>query len=125
MDQYLVGNPWPNGIRAATKGTYTPIKVGITLEQVDAYLFVPGVDPKTLEITIHQNLLPLKGERRLMRKEGGEYYRKERFSGGFHRPVNLPEDAGSDRVDAGYKEGVLHLTIGHLESAKPRQIEVN
>ena len=125
MDQYLVGNTWPNGIRAMAKGTYPPINVGITPEQVDVYLFVPGVDAKTLEITIHQNLLTLKGERRLMREEGSEYYRKERFSGEFHRAVNLPEDADPERVDAHYKEGVLHITVARHESAKPRQITVN
>jgi HSP20 family protein len=125
MDQYLSAGPWPNGIRAMAKGTYPPINVGVTPEQVDVYLFVPGVDPKSLEITIHQNLLTLKGERRVMREEGGEYYRKERFSGEFHRAVNLPEDADPERVDAHYKEGVLHITIARRESAKPRQITVN
>jgi len=125
MNQYLAGNPWPNAIRAMSKDTYPPINVGITPEQVDVYLFVPGVERKTLEITIHQNLLTLRGERRLMREAGAEYYRKERFSGEFHRAVNLPEDADPDRVDAHYEEGVLHITVGRRESAKPRQIEVN
>lgn len=125
MDQYLAGNPWPNAIRAMAKGTYPPINVGVTPEKVDVYVFLPGVDPKTLEITIHQNLLTLKGGRRLMREEGGEYYRKERFSGEFHRAVNLPEDADPDRVDAHYAEGVLRISIGRRESAKPRQIQIN
>jgi HSP20 family protein len=125
MDQFLSnGGSWRNGIRASARGTYPPINVGVNPDQIDVYLFVPGVDPKRLEITLHQNLLTLKGERKPLREEGAEYYRKERFDGEFHRAVNLPEDADPEQVDARYQDGVLHVTIKRRESAKPRQIEV-
>lgn len=124
MDRYVSGGPWPNAIRAMARGTYPPINVGLTQGQVVVYLFVPGVDPKTLDISIHQNLLTLKGTRRQVREEGAQYYRKERFDGDFHRSVSLPEDADPERVDANYRDGVLQVTIGRRESAKPRQIEV-
>ena len=124
MDQFFGSGPWPNRIRTTARGSYPPINVGSTPEQIDVYLFVPGVDPSRLDITLHQNLLTLKGERRPVREEGAEYYRKERFDGEFHRAVNLPEDADPDQVEASYKDGVLHVVIKRRESAKPRQIEV-
>jgi len=125
MDHYLNAGVGASGIRTMGRGAYPPINVGIVPEQVEVYLFAPGVDHKTLEITLHQNLLTLKGERRLMREEGAEYYRQERFSGDFYRAVNLPEDCDPEQVDAHYEAGVLHITIGRRESVKPRQIEVN
>lgn len=124
MDQYFGNGPLRNGIRASARGTYPPINVGLTPDQIDVYLFVPGVDPKRLEITLHQNLLTLKGERKPLREEGAEYYRRERFDGGFHRAVNLHEDSDPEQVDASYQDGVLHVTIKRRESARPRQIEV-
>jgi HSP20 family protein len=124
LDQLLGSVPWSGGIRAAARGGYPPLNLGITPEQIDIYLFVPGVDPKRLEITLHQNLLTLKGERRTTKEEGVQYFRQERFDGEFHRAVNLPEDADPEKVEANYQDGVLHIAIQRQESAKPRQIEV-
>ncbi len=124
MDQLFSNGPWTGGIRASARGSYPPINVGVTPERVDVYLFAAGVDPKKLEITLHQNLLTIKGERRPMREEGAQYYRRERFDGEFHRAVNLPDDADPERVEANYEDGVLHVAIQRQESAKPRQIEV-
>lgn len=124
MDQLFGAGPWPKGIRAVARGTYPPVNVGSTPDQIDVYLFAAGVNPKSLDISIQQSLLTVDGERRLITEEGGNYYRKERFDGAFHRVVTLPEDVDPDKVDATYREGVLHITIQRRESAKPRQIEV-
>ena len=125
IDELFGSGPWPAGIRSVVRGTYPPINVGSTPDQVDIYLFTAGFDPKSLDITIHQNLLTVSGERRLITEERADYYRKERFDGEFRRVLNLPEDVDPDKVDAKYQDGVLHITIKRRESAKPRQIEVN
>lgn len=124
MDQLFGAGPWPTGIRSVARGSYPPINIGSTQNQVDIYLFAAGVNPKSLDINIHQNLLTIDGERRLITEEGADYYRKERFDGAFHRVVTLPDDVDPDKVDASYRDGVLHITIQRRESAKPRQIEV-
>lgn len=104
--------------------TYPPVNVAVSEDRVDVDMFIPGVDPKRLSITLHKNLLAVKGEREAGMEKDVEYSRKERFGGEFHRAVNLPEDADSEKVDAAYENGVLHITIQRRESAKPRQIEV-
>lgn len=123
MDQMFDTVPWRGGIRATAR-SYPPLNIGISPEKVDVYLFTPGIDPKQLEITLHQNLLTIKGERKLERDHSAQYYRRERFEGAFHRAVNLPEDADPERVEADYKDGVLHVAVQRREAAKPRQIEV-
>ncbi len=125
MDELFGSGSWPAGIRSVARGTYPPINVGSTPDQVDVYLFAAGIDPKSLDISIHQNLLTVSGERRLITEEGADYYRKERFDGEFRRVLTLPEDVDPDKVDANYRDGVLHITIKRRESAKARQIEVN
>jgi HSP20 family protein len=70
MDQLFGTGPWPNSIRAVAKGTYPPINIGSTPDQVDVYLFAAGVNLKSLDISIHQNLLTIDGERRLITEEG-------------------------------------------------------
>jgi HSP20 family protein len=124
VDQLFGAGPWPSGIRAVARGTYPPVNVGSTPEQVDVYLFAAGVDSKSLDITLQQNLLTVAGERKLITEEGADYYRKERFDGAFRRVVTLPEDVDPDKVDASYRDGVLHVRIQRREAVRPRQIEV-
>ena len=116
--------PMPAGIRSVARGTYPPINIGATPEQVDVYLFASGVDPKTLDISLQQNLLTISGERQAPVREGVNYYRKERFDGPFRRLVTLPEDVDPDRVEANYRDGVLEIHIKRREATRPRQIEV-
>jgi HSP20 family protein len=116
--------PLPAGIRSVARGTYTPINIGATPEQVDVYLFAAGLDPKTLDISLQQNLLTVSGERPAPVKEEANYYRKERFDGPFRRLITLPDDVDPDRVEAHYRDGVLEIHIKRREAARPRQIEV-
>ncbi|MCU7812823.1 MAG: Hsp20/alpha crystallin family protein, partial [Candidatus Thiodiazotropha sp. (ex Notomyrtea botanica)] len=93
IDQVFASGTWPQIAQATrSRSAYPPINVDVSAEQICVYLFVPGIDPKRLGITIHENLLTVKGERNAKQEEGVEYYRKERFDGEFHRAVNLPED---------------------------------
>ncbi len=124
LDQLFGETPWPSSIRAVARGTYPPVNIGSNPNQVDVYLFVAGVDPDSMDITVQQNLLTVAGERQLMTEEGANYYRKERYDGSFRRVVSLPDDVDADRVEATYKDGVLHIIIPRRESAKPRKIEI-
>ena len=124
MDQIFGRGPWATGIRSVARGTYPPINIGGTAEQVDVYLFAAGVDLQSLNISIQQNLLTVDGERKLIGEEGADYFRKERFDGAFHRVVTLPDDVDPEQVEAGYRDGVLRITIKRRVESKPRQIEV-
>jgi HSP20 family protein len=124
MEEMFTPRGWPAGIRSVARGTYPPINVGATSERVDVYLFAAGLDPKTLDISLQQNLLTVAGERNAQTPENAEYYRQERFSGAFKRVISLPEDVDPDKVDARYEDGILHIAIQRREVARPRQIEV-
>jgi HSP20 family protein len=123
MDE-LFAQPYPASIRAVARGSYPAINVGASADQVDVYVFAAGVDPSSLDIEIQQNLLTISGERKLEEKEDANYYLRERFKGGFRRVLTLPEDVDPDQVEAGYQDGVLHVTIQRREEVKPRRIQV-
>ena len=124
LDQILSRSPYSSAIRAVPRGTYPPINVGATPEQVDVYLFVAGVDPEKVQVSVQQNLLTVSGSRRVMVNPEAEYYRRERFDGEFHRVIALPDDADPDRVDARYRDGILRITVQRRQAAKPRQIQI-
>ncbi|KOR28305.1 heat shock Hsp20 [Achromatium sp. WMS2] len=124
IDQAVGYLNWPTTMRSVARGTYPPINVGATPEQVDVYLFAAGLDTKTLDISIQQNLLSIAGRRQVPIQEQAVYYRNERFSGEFKRVISLPDDVNQEQVNAQYKDGILHISVRRQEASKPRRIEV-
>ncbi len=117
-------SPWFSGIRSVRQGTYPPINVGSSADSIDVYVFAAGLDPKSLNVSLQQNLLTVSGERSVAAEEKATYYRRERFQGTFQRVVTLPDDVDPDQVDARYTDGVLHVRVGRREEVKPRRIQV-
>jgi HSP20 family protein len=124
MDELFGQWSAPVGIRSLPRGSFPAVNVGASPDKLEVYLFVPGVDPKQLEISIQQNLLTVSGERKISQKDDKATYRQERFSGEFRRAITLPEDVAADGVDARYRDGVLQISIPRREQARPRQIQV-
>jgi HSP20 family protein len=116
--------PWAGGIRSLPPGTFPAINVGSTDHSVTVFLFAPGIDPQSLDISLQQNMLSVSGQREVTLDEKATYYRHERFSGSFRRVITLPEDVDADQVDASYRDGIVHITVKRRESSKPRQIEI-
>lgn len=86
---------------------------------------LPGMKKEDIEITLHDGILSLSGERKHEEKhEEGESFRSERFFGKFHRSVTLPTSVDAGKVSASYKDGILTVTLPKTEEAKPKQIEV-
>jgi HSP20 family protein len=119
------GTSWsPSAIRSMPVGSFPAINVGSTDDQVTVYAFAPGIDPKSLDIQMQQNLLSISGVRNEPQTQGATNYRQERFQGDFRRVLTLPEDVDPDKVDAKYRDGIVEITIKRREAAKPRQIAV-
>jgi len=124
LDDAFSASGAPASIRAAAWGTFPPVNVGASDDEVHVYAFAPGLDPATLDISVQRNLLTLAGERSLERRDDATYYLGERFAGGFRRVMTLPEDVDPDQVEAAYRDGVLHVRVQRSEQGKPRQIPV-
>jgi HSP20 family protein len=86
---------------------------------------LPGVDKKDIHVDLNGRVLTLSGER-TEEKEAKEdtFYRKERSYGKFVRSFNLATDVLPDKINATYKDGVLHVTIPKSEAHKPKQITI-
>ncbi len=86
---------------------------------------LPGVDPKDVEVTITDNLLTLKGERksRTESKDVG-YFRRELAHGSFERTLTLPEGVDPGKVQARYANGMLELSMPVPRSLAPKRIEI-
>lgn len=115
-----------SSIRSSAPGAFPPINIGNTPTTVEIYAFAPGIDPKQIELTIDRGVLTIAGERRsTLSKDGtANVYGNERFEGAFRRAISLPEDTDPAKVQANYRDGVLHVSIQRRESALPKRIDI-
>jgi len=124
LDQLFdIGLPLSN-IRSVPRGTFPAINIQEQKDSVCIDVCLPGVDPKDVDLTIEDNALTIKG-RRDTGNGGGNYHRRERFSGEFTRIVSLPEGLDSNKAEARYHDGILSITIARAEEKKPKQIAVS
>lgn len=86
---------------------------------------VPGIDPKDINISLMNNLLTIKGEKKQEKEEKDEnYHLIERSYGSFTRSIRLPSQVQSDKINATYKNGVLKITLPKTEEAKKKEIKI-
>jgi HSP20 family protein len=115
-------------IRELARGTFPAVNVGSSPDSIEVLAFAPGVDAKSLQITIDKGLLVIAGERARDTSNDAEkqnVYAQERFVGSFRRVISLPEDADPAKVEASLRDGLLRISVAKRESSKPRQIAVN
>jgi HSP20 family protein len=85
---------------------------------------LPGLKKEDIELSLHDGVLTISGERK-QEKKGEEGYKNERFFGRFQRSVTLPSSVDGDKVRATYQDGILKVVLPKAEEAKPKQIEVS
>ena len=125
LDEFFTGvTPWAGGIRSLPPGTFPAVNVASSADTVTVYLFAPGIDARSLEISLQQNVLSVGGRREASPAPNATYYRSERFEGEFRRVIALPEDIDPDKVEASYREGIVEIRVQRRESSRPRQIEI-
>jgi HSP20 family protein len=88
-------------------------------------LEVPGMKESDLDIQLENNVLTVKGERKLEKEEKEEnFHRIERRYGSFYRSFTIPNTVNAESVKAGYDAGVLRIQLEKRAEAKPKQIKV-
>ena len=87
---------------------------------------LPGVKLEDVDITVHDRVLTISGERKLAEEtERGGYYVRERRHGSFRRSMTLPEGVEEDRIRARFQDGVLEVTIeGAAAVREPKRIQI-
>ena len=85
---------------------------------------LPGVRPETIDLDVERNVLTIRAERTAGNGDW-QMLASERPRGAFSRQLVLGDNLDLDRIEAGYKDGVLRLVVPVAEKAKPRKIEVS
>ena len=102
-----------------------PIEVSETEGDLEVKAALPGVKPEEVEITVQNDVLTIKAEHKDTTEEKKrDFYRREIRYGTFHRAMTLPVSVDSDKAEATFENGVLHLHLPKAEALRPKQIKV-
>lgn len=86
---------------------------------------LPGMKREDFEVSVENNVLTLKGERKFEKKtEGDNYHRVERSYGSFTRQFTLPQTITAEGATADFENGVLRVALPKREETKARKIEI-
>ncbi|MEP6659570.1 MAG: Hsp20/alpha crystallin family protein [Acidimicrobiales bacterium] len=86
---------------------------------------LPGVDAKSIDLTVEKNVLTVHATRGRSETEGVELLLGERPQGTFSRQLFLGDTLDPDRIKAEYTDGVLTLRLPVAEKAKPRRVPID
>ena len=112
--------------RGSDESMWNPeVDIHETVDEVVVEAEIPGIDQKDITVSIRDNKLTLKGDKKQQQKEkNGNYHKVERTYGTFTRVFTLPTAVVASRATAVYKDGIVHLTLPKAEEAKPKEITV-
>ncbi len=87
---------------------------------------LPGVDKEDISLNVSDGRVEIRaGKKKEDRDEGEGSYSYSQSFVGFHRIVELPENADCDSVDANYKNGILLIKISKKEKDfDKREVEI-
>jgi HSP20 family protein len=92
---------------------------------VKILLELPGVTAEDVKLSLENNLLSIRGEKKQQAEERTErVHRYERSYGVFERSFALPTTVDSEKVSATFQNGILTVTVPKAERARPREIPV-
>lgn len=87
---------------------------------------IPGVRKEDIDISIHGNLLRIRGDKRAGGDQHARLYRlMERAYGRFERTIPIPHKFDAARAEVSYQDGVVTVILPKTEPIPPRQLSIS
>jgi len=112
-------------IPAISKKAIPSMDIYQTKNDVVAEVSLAGIDPKDVKVTIENDILTVKGEKKEEKEtKEKDYYCKEIRAGSFMRSVSLPVHVKGDKAQAESKDGILKITVPKAEKKIIKEIPI-
>jgi HSP20 family protein len=96
-----------------------------TDDEVVVTVDLPGMDKGDVEISVAEELLEIRAERKEEKEEKGEeFYRKERSFSRYERSLKLPAEVRADDAKASLKDGVLTVRLPKVEVTTRKKVKI-
>ncbi|HVF58006.1 MAG TPA: Hsp20/alpha crystallin family protein [Pyrinomonadaceae bacterium] len=115
------------GDEGIAQGAWMPsIDIYENKDQIVLEAELPGMAREDFDLTVENNVLTLRGERRFEKRDDSDnYHRVERAYGSFSRSFTLPQTVSAENATAEYKNGVLRVVLQKREEVKARRIQIS
>ncbi len=127
FDDVIRGGGTPGGGGSGPASLIAPhTDVSETDKEIRIQAELPGVSENDLELSLDDDLLTIRAEKKQQRKEEREgVHISERSFGTFQRSIRLPFRANPDQVQARFENGVLHVTVPKAQpQERTRRIQI-
>ena len=105
--------------------TFTPrADVYETKDAVELFADMPGVDEKSLDITLDKNVLTIRGNTETSAPAGFTSAHVEYAEGHYERSFKLADEIDRESIKASIKNGILRVTLNKAAPPQARKIEV-
>ena len=123
-DFFKPWNEWFTNAGVLSKPLTTPaVNVVENADEYKVHLAAPGMKKSDFEIDVQGNMLTISSEKEEVKEEKEEHYTRKEFSySSFSRSFSLPEDVKQDKIEAGYEDGVLKISLPKKEDARAKSI---
>jgi HSP20 family protein len=118
FDRELMGEQEPGAVRPAIESRVEDGKFIVRT-------YLPGVDPKDVDIKVVRDVLTINGSREEKREaKKADFLRREIRYGSFERSISLPEGIKAEDLKATYHEGVLEISAPMPKEAAPKEVKI-
>jgi len=113
------------GERTRERRVYSPsVDIAERKSDIVVWADMPGVDEKSIDITLEKNVLTISGKVEAEIPESQHLSALEYGIGDYQRTFNLSDEVDKDRIQATVKDGVLRLVLPKMEAVKTKKILV-
>ena len=108
-----------------TETIYVPdVDISESNECIRLVADMPGVDQKSVDVAVENNVLTVEGQVHTGTPEGYELVGQEYGVGKYRRDFTLSNTVDSEGIKARVRHGVLEVTIPKREEKKLKKIEI-
>jgi len=94
-------------------------------DKVIVRLEAPGMDKKEFDLQVIDDVLIVRGEKRIQKEHTeGHYHVKECAYGRFERAIGLPDEVDSNKAQADYKNGILRIELPKAANKRRKRTKV-
>jgi HSP20 family protein len=122
----LMSRNWPVAMgNMPTMDVYTVHGKDGEDKELVAEVHASGFDKDDFEVSVHEGVLEIRGEKHEKEEDKQKKsYMVQESSSSFYRRMVLPRHADSDKVDAGFENGMLKVTVPFKELPKPKKVDI-
>lgn len=115
-------NEWFNGDGfSPANGTVPAVNVTETDKSYDVTLAAPGMSKSDFRIDVDNHLLTISSEKEHREEENAKKFTRKEYSyTSFSRSFTIPEEVNSEKIEAEYRDGILHITLPRNATKKEK-----